>query len=112
VIVLAMHVTSPKGGGNVILASNFGRIGKKAGADDMKVIDSGEPIIGVYGEGKRYGVELPLRDASGKTIGALSVGFRYKAGEDEKMFLAKAEKVRDELQKRIPSVETLVELDP
>jgi hypothetical protein len=112
VIVLAMHVTLPKEGGNVILASNFGRIGKKADADDMKVIDSGEPTLRIYGEGKRYGVELPLLDASGRTIGGLSVGFRYKAGEDEKMLLAKAEKVRDELQKRIPSVETLVELDP
>jgi hypothetical protein len=112
VIVLAMHVTPPKGKDNIILASNFGRIGKKADDDDMKVINSGQPIVGVYGEGRRYGVELPLRDAANKTIGALSVGFRYKSGDDEKAFLSKAEKVRDELQKRIPSVENLVELDP
>jgi hypothetical protein len=112
VIVLAMHVTPPKAKDNIIIASNFGRIGKKADDDDMKVISSGEPIVGVYAEGKRYGVELPLRDAVNKTIGALSVGFRYKSGDDEKAFLSKAEKVRDELQKRIPSVENLVELDP
>jgi len=112
VIVLAMHVTPPKGNANIILASNFGCIGKRADADDTKVIDSGEPIVGIYVEGKRYGVELPLRDASGKTVGALSVGFRYKTGDDEKAFFAKAEKVRDELQKRTPSVDNLVELDP
>jgi len=112
VIVLAMHVTPPKAKDNIILASNFGRIGKKADDDDMKVINSGEPIVGVYGEGKRYGVELPLRDAANKTIGALSVGFRYKSGDDEKAFLPKAEKVRDALQRRIPSVENLAELDP
>ena len=112
VIVLAMHVTPPKAKDNIIVASNFGRIGKKADDDDMKVISSGEPIAGVYAEGKRYGVELPLRDAANKTVGALSVGFRYKTGDDEKALLAKAEKVRDELQKRIPSVESLVELDP
>ncbi len=112
VIVLAMHVTPPKAKDNIIIASNFGRIGKKADDDDMKVINSGEPIVGVYGEDKRYGVELPLRDASGKTVGALSVGFRYKGGDDEKAFLAKAEKLRDELQKRVPSVEKLNELDP
>ena len=112
VIVLAMHVTPPKAKDNIILASNFGRIGKKADDDDMKVINSGEPIVGVYGEGKRYGVELPLRDAASKTIGALSVGFHYKSGDDEKAFLTKAEKVRDELQRRIPSVENLAELDP
>jgi hypothetical protein len=112
VIVLAMHVTPPKAKDNIILASNFGRIGKKADDDDMKVINSGEPIVGVYGEGKRYGVELPLRDAAGRTVGALSVGFPYKKGDDEKAFLTKAEKVRDELQKRIPSVEQINELDP
>jgi hypothetical protein len=111
-ISLAMHVTPPKAKDNIILASNFGRIGKKADADDMKVIDTGEPIVGVYGEGKRYGVELPLRDTAGKTIGALSAGFLYKNGDEAKVFLAKAEKVRDELQKRIPSIENLVELDP
>jgi hypothetical protein len=111
VIALAMHVTPPKANDNIIVASNFGRIGKKGDDDDMKVINSGEPIVGVYAEGKRYGVEIPMRDAANKTIGALSVGFHYKNG-DEKAFLSKAEKIRDELQKRIPSVETLVELDP
>lgn len=112
VIVLAMHVTPPKANDNIILASNFGRIGKKADDDDMKVINSGEPIVGVYAEGKRYGVELALRNVAGKTVGALSVGFRYKTGDDEKAFLAEAEKVRDELRKRIPSVDNLAELDP
>jgi hypothetical protein len=78
----------------------------------MTLINSGEPIVGVYAEGKRYGVELPLRDAANKTIGARSVGFRYKSGDVEKAFLSKAEKVHDELQKLIPSVANLVELDP
>jgi hypothetical protein len=111
-IVLAMHVTPPNAADNIILASNFGRLGKKADGDDLKVIDTGVPIVGVYGEGKRYGVELPLRDSAGKTIGALSVGFPYKNGDNDKTMLAQAEKVRDELQKRISSVESLVELDP
>jgi hypothetical protein len=112
IIVLAMHVTRPKATDNIILASSFGRIGKKADDDDIKVISSGQPIVGVYEEGKRYGVELPLRDAAGQTIGALSVGFRRQGSDNEKAFLSKAEKVRDELQKRIPSLENLVELDP
>ena len=43
---------------------------------------------------------------------ALSVGWPYKQGDDEAAFLKKAEKVRDELRQRIPSVEKLVELDP
>jgi hypothetical protein len=110
--VLAMHVKPPKGDDNIVIASNFGRIGKKADDDDARVIATGQPRGGVYSNGKRYGVELPLLDLAGKTIGALAVGWPYKQGDDEKAFLKKAEAVRDELRKRIPSVEKLVELDP
>jgi hypothetical protein len=112
VIALALHVTPPKAGANVIVASSFGHIGKKADADDLKVIDSGEPITGLYAQGARYGVELALHDRSNKTIGALSVGYRYGKGDDEKALLSKAQSFRDELQARIASVENLVELDP
>ncbi len=112
ILVLAMHVTAPKAKDNIILASSFGRIGKKADDDDMKVISSGQPIVGAYEEGKRDGVELALRDAAGQTIGALSVGFRHHSGDDPKALLSKAERVRDELQRRIVSLEQLVELDP
>jgi hypothetical protein len=111
-IVLAMHVTPPKGRDNIIIASNFGRIGKKSDDDDLKVIASGQPRAGALSNGKRYGVELPLLDTAGHTVGALSVGWPYRKGDDEKAFIAKAEKLRDELRKRIPSVENLVELDP
>lgn len=112
VIALAMHVTPPKGRNNIILASSFGRIGKKADDDDLKVVGSGEPIAGIYAQGRRYGVELALRDVANRAIGALSVGFRFKTGDDAKGLLSKAEALRDELQKHIPSLESLVELDP
>lgn len=112
VIELAVHATPPNGKNNITLASNFGHIGKTSSDEDLKVISSGEPMVGVYGEGKRYGVELALHDSANKAIGALSVGFRYKSGDQEREFLSKAEQVRNELQKRIPSLERLVELDP
>ena len=110
-MVVAMHVTPPKGHENIMLASNFGRIGKKADDDDMNVIASGKPRSGAYGDGKRYGVELPLQDEAGNTVGALSLGWRT-ANEDAGTFLSRAERIRDELRKRIPSIEKLVELDP
>jgi hypothetical protein len=110
--VLAMHVTPPKATDNIILASSFGSIGKKSDDDDAKVIATGQARAGAYSNGKRYGVELPLLDKAGKTVGALSVGWPYHQGDDEKPFMAKAAKVRDELRQRIPSIETLVELDP
>ena len=112
VIALAMHVTPPKGKDNIILASSFGRIGKKADDDDMKVVRSGEPIAGVTAQGRRYGVEMALRDVASKPIGALSVSFRFKSGDDEKALQSKAQALRDELQKQISSLDSLVELDP
>src|ERR1700730_14711405 len=42
VVVLALHVTPPHGTENVIIASNIGRIGKKADEDDLHVITTGE----------------------------------------------------------------------
>ena len=77
----------------------------------MNVIASGKPNAQVYGNGKRYAVELPLQDAAGNTVGALSLGWRYR-NEEASTFLSRAEKIRDELRKRIPSIERLVELDP
>jgi hypothetical protein len=46
-LVVAMHVTPPNGSQNEIIASNIGRIGKKADADDMKVITTGETLAKV-----------------------------------------------------------------
>ena len=110
--MLAMHVTPPKSRDNIILASTFGRIGKKSDEADTKVIATGEPQAGAQSNCERYVVELPLLDTSGNKLGALSVGWPYRQGDDEHSFLSKAAKVRDELRKRIPSLEKLVELDP
>lgn len=112
VISLAMHVTLPNSNENVILGSSFGRIGKKADEDDMKVITSGTTSQGVYAGGTRFGLELALQDAGGKTIGALSVGYRYKNGDDQLALLKRAETLRDELRTQINSVEQLVAVEP
>src|ERR1700676_5316211 len=42
VIVLVMHVTPPGKNENIIIASNIGRIGKKADEDDTRVIETGK----------------------------------------------------------------------
>jgi hypothetical protein len=111
VLSLAMHVTLPNGSDNVILGSSFGRIGKKADEDDMKVIATGKTASGIYAAGKRFGLELVLQDVRGTTIGSLNVAYPYKAGGDE-LALRGAEKIRDELRAQIDSVEHLVALDP
>src|SRR5260370_29845921 len=92
VATLAMHVRPPKSTDNVIIASNFGRIGKKADDDDLAVIKTGQPKSEVGKNGDRFSVELPLQDVSGDTVGALAVAFPYKACDDKAEFLKLAER--------------------
>lgn len=104
-LVVALHVASLAGDDYPIIASSIGRIGKKADEDDMRVIGSGKPATGAYGANKtRYGIELPMYDAAGHLIGALSVGYDYRAGDDEPALLRKAQQVEGELRARIPSL--------
>jgi hypothetical protein len=110
ILVLAMHVTPPNSTDNVIIASNIGRIGKKADEDDLNVISTGKPKLEVNKTGDRFEVELPLQDASSRIIGALGVVFAYRAGDNPATFQRKAEQVRDELKRRISHTANLVEL--
>ena len=108
-VILAMHVKSPTDPDYPIIASNIGRIGKKADEDDMRVIQTGKPNLEVNAAGNHFEVELVLQDASGKTIGALGVVFNYKAGDNKAALQKKAEQVRDELRAKIATETKLFE---
>ena len=108
-LVLAMHVTAPGSADNVIIASNIGRIGKKADDDDMSVVKSGKPRLSLNKSGDHFEALLPFRDANGRQIGALGEVFAYKPGDDKDALQKKAEAIRDELAKRISHVKNLLE---
>lgn len=112
VVILAMHAKSPTDAEYPIIASNIGRIGKKADEDDMRVINTGKNNLEVNKTGNHFEVELPLQDASKKTIGALGVVFNYKAGDNKKAFEKKATKLRDELRAQIPEAGKLFDKAP
>lgn len=109
VVIMAFHVTPPDQSENVIIASNIGRIGKKADEDDMRVINTGVSNLEVNKTGNHFEDELPLLDQNGNRIGAVGIVFNYKAGDDKKKLASKAEQVRDEMSKQIPSKEKLFE---
>jgi hypothetical protein len=111
-LVVAMHVTPPRASENVIIASNIGRIGKKADAEDRKVIDTGETLAKVNRNGDRFEVELVLRDASRRPIGALAIVFPYKTGDDPSRFEDRAIAIRDELAAHITDVASLMRPSP
>src|SRR6516164_7893165 len=108
-LILVMHVTPPNSSENTIIASNIGRIGKKADEDDLRVINTGKINLEVNEKGDHFEVELVLQDQSGNTIGALGTVYRYKAGDDKAKFQRTAEQIRDELGRQIPSKESLFE---
>jgi hypothetical protein len=107
-VIIAMHVTPPGKTENVTIASNIGRIGKKANQDDLRVIETGKPNLEVNKSGDHYEVELPMQDQSGKTIGAIGIVFNYVKGKEAE-FQKKAEEIRDEIKQRTPSLEKLFE---
>lgn len=110
VVVMAMHVTPPKAKQNVIIASNIGRLGKAADADDLRVVTTGQAGVAVNAAGDRLEVEEPLEDVEGNVIGALGIVFPYKAGDDKQARRAEADAIRDQMAKRTLHVRNL--LDP
>jgi len=107
-LVCAMHVTPPGKTDNVIIASNIAKIiGKKSDDDDMKVVNTSQPVLEPAKDKGRYEVLIALKDKSGNTIGALSTVFKYGDGDVEANFLKRSTAIRNGLQKRIPSVASL-----
>jgi hypothetical protein len=100
VILLAIHA-APPGHKNLIVASNFGRIGKIGDEDDMRCIHTGKSNLEV--NGKHFEDEVAMKDQSGKTIGALGVVFNYKPGDDKAAMAKISEQIRDEMQASIPT---------
>jgi hypothetical protein len=108
VVIMAMHVTPPGKTDNVIIASNIGRIGKKADEDDMRVIETGKPNLEVNKKGDHFEVELVLQDQSGKTIGAVGIVFMNEKGKEAE-FQKNAEQIRDEMKQKTPTLAKLFE---
>ncbi|HKE23200.1 MAG TPA: hypothetical protein VKB88_12620 [Bryobacteraceae bacterium] len=92
---------------NPIVASNIGRYGKKADEDDLGVIKTGQPNLEVNATGYHFEGEMALHDTSGKVIGAIAEVYNFKDGDDKEALHTKAETVRAEIEKLVPSVDKL-----
>jgi hypothetical protein len=106
IILIAIHATPPHHR-NLIVASNFGRIGKIGDEDDMRCIRTGKSNLELNATGNHFEDELALQDASGKTIGALGVVFNYKPGDDKAAMEKIADQIRDEMKAKLSSPNTL-----
>ena len=106
VILLAIHA-QPPGHKNLIVASNFGRIGKIGDDDDLRCIRTGKSNLEVNSTGKHFEDELALKDGSGKIIGALGVVFNYSSNADKSHLVAIADQIGKEMQAQLPTAAAL-----
>jgi hypothetical protein len=106
ILLIAIHA-APPGHKNLIVASNFGRIGKIGDEDDMRCIHTGKSNLEISEKGDHFEDEMVLLDATGKTIGALSVVFNYRTGDDKVPLEKIAIQTRDEMKAKLPSSDKL-----
>ena len=106
IILIGIHA-QPPGHQNVIVASNFGRIGKIGDEDDMRCIHTGKPNLEVPPKADRFEVEFALKDKAGKIIGATGVVFNYKPGDDKAALVRIADQIAAEMQAELPSAKSL-----
>lgn len=108
IVIFVFHVKNADGSDYPIIASNIGRYGKKADEDDLRVIHTGKPNLEVNATGNHFEVEMALHDKTKNVLGAIAVVFNYKKGDDQEALHQKAEKIREEVEKQIPSLGKLL----
>jgi hypothetical protein len=108
IVIFVMHVKNQDGSDYPIIASNIGRYGKKADEDDLRCIHTGKTNLEVNATGNHFEVEMALHDSSKNILGAIAVVFNYKNGDDKEALHKKAERIREEVEKQIPSLAKLV----
>jgi iron complex outermembrane receptor protein len=106
IILMGIHA-QPPGHKNVIVASNFGRIGKIGDEDDLDVIHTGKPKLEVPPKADRFEVEFALKDKAGKTIGATGVVFNYKPGDDKVALKKIADEIAADMRSQLPDADSL-----
>ena len=108
IVIFVFHVKNADGSDYPIVASNIGRYGKKADEDDLRVIHTGKANLEVNATGNHFEVEMALHDSAKNVLGAIAVVFNYKNGDDKEALHKKAEKIREEVEKQIPSLAKLL----
>ncbi|SEF65076.1 hypothetical protein SAMN05421819_0702 [Bryocella elongata] len=107
---IGLHAVPPQASDNVIIASNLPeKIGKKNSASDMEILAAGKPHLLRDEKGKFFDLAIPVHDKAGRDIGGgllvMEVPYADAASESEAMHIGLA--IRDELQRQIPSKESL-----
>jgi hypothetical protein len=110
-VVIGLHATVPGAKDETMIATNLDRVGKVDDDDDIAVAKEHKTILAPnQKDPNKFEVQVPLKDRSGKFLGA-SAGFvfKYHAGDDEVELHQKALAIRDALAAKTPDLATLLQ---
>lgn len=97
-------------GCSTIAASAPKEIGQKCDRDELEAMRTERPFVEREGDG--FDVTLPLRDTTGKIVGALGMDFPPRAGQRSPEVVEQAEKIARQLAPQIASGAKLFEPVP
>ncbi len=105
---VGLHAIPPGRESMIIIANgNATRIGIHTSASDFAAVKSG----GIYGpkiaDGEFYNMKMPMFDAQGRRIGILVMEIASTDAVSEEDAARKAAAIRDEVAKKIPSLDAL-----
>jgi DNA-binding beta-propeller fold protein YncE len=107
---LGLHAIPPNQQDYVIIANPIAsKIGKRSSPGDLSVLTSGKPTVKPDDKGKFFDLCLPISDAAGTLLGITVMEIPYAAAKDADDALAKATRIRDEMQRKIANHDQLFE---
>jgi len=105
---MGVHVIPPNALDEIIVACSVpSKIGKKSSPADLEEERSGKSFVKMVTEGSFYDLALLLSDQKSRAIGAVVMELPFSAASSPEDAVHKAEAIRDEMQRQIPSREAL-----
>lgn len=105
---MGLHAIPPGDKYSVIIANaNTSRIGYRSSAGDLAAVAGGNVYCVKKDDGSFYNAKLPLKDASGRTIGILVMEIPFTSVANRQGAIEKAEGIQRELAQQIPDYQWL-----
>lgn len=105
---MGLHAVPPEQSESVIIANgNSSRVGYKSSAGDLDAVKDGKTYCVPKQNGSFYNMKLPLRDASGRTIGILVMEIPFTSAPTQEQAIHDAEAMRAELATKISDYQSL-----
>lgn len=105
---LSLHAVPPGQTASAIIASNLPqKIGKLSSPGDLQTVAAGEPNVHRIDEGKFWDTFVPVHNRQGRAIGFLIMEVPFSTASTEAEAIAEGIRIRDEVQRQVPTLETL-----